>query len=270
MLDELLKLKLFFNKMVHFVLIRHSERLDTHPCDGIAWDDKDTRRYDPPISNLNLPAEATKEMEKALCSYLKVEKINVSRIISSPFRRCIQTAQLIGHYFGVQKYTIDSRVGEVPLEVRRCLLKQEKQTETPTVSLLSNSTIIEILSNQKQRAIVPSDNETKDENKSENDVQVDLQLAPNVYKDLTSNEQFQKDLIGFVQDLKKNYVGVKSDTNQVIIIVTHGQNITWLIEYLTDSSVLLSCDECGWVLFSHTDVLYLQSEKRCHVLSTFT
>ena len=70
--------------------MRHSERLDDVSEDFASipasiWPDKTERPYDTPISNTDLPREAA----------MKLRKYAITKVVSSPFRRCLQTAGIV-------------------------------------------------------------------------------------------------------------------------------------------------------------------------------
>ena len=113
--------------MRHFAVLRHSERLDSLPMeDQLAlvrfqiirsaqienvgqsqscmvsklriiwkqmaaadrrchWTDRDERPYDPPIVDWQLPAVQAQSLKA----------FGIQRIVSSPFRRCLQTAGVV-------------------------------------------------------------------------------------------------------------------------------------------------------------------------------
>ena len=95
------------------VLMRHSIRLDKDGWDvapEALWPDKKTRPYDPPISDFELPATAAKGLRQ----------YRIKAIVSSPFRRCLQTAGIVARTLGITTVHIDDRLGEWYREIERC------------------------------------------------------------------------------------------------------------------------------------------------------
>ena len=96
-------------------LIRHSFREDNDPT-GQEWPDKSNRPYDPPISfkhPYTSPEELPEEKARELQEY------NFTRIISSPFRRCLQTAAIIAKNLGIKTIDVDKGIGEAMSMVSR-------------------------------------------------------------------------------------------------------------------------------------------------------
>eukprot|EP01064_Diplonema_japonicum_P031917 TRINITY_DN586_c0_g1_i1.p1 TRINITY_DN586_c0_g1~~TRINITY_DN586_c0_g1_i1.p1 ORF type:complete len:333 (+),score=75.12 TRINITY_DN586_c0_g1_i1:66-1064(+) len=94
-------------------LMRHSTRQDVNGFEAAPldqWPDKMHRPYDPPISDYDLPAEAG----------LKLKKYNFQAIVSSPYRRCLETAGIVARTIGVDVVHVDDRLGEWCVEVARC------------------------------------------------------------------------------------------------------------------------------------------------------
>ena len=100
-------------------MIRHSARLDE--VFGCTWSDRATRPYDTPISDYDLPTRAASK----LISY------DFQAVVSSPFRRCLQTAAIVANRLGLKVLFVDNRLGEVMHQVRSAIAKQidaEKET----------------------------------------------------------------------------------------------------------------------------------------------
>ena len=93
-------------------MIRHSARLDE--VFGCTWSDRDTRPYDTPISDYDLPTRAASK----LIAY------DFQAVVSSPFRRCLQTAAIIANRLGLKVLFVDNRLGEVMHQVKSAIAKQ--------------------------------------------------------------------------------------------------------------------------------------------------
>jgi len=98
-------------------IMRHSKRLDTvydHNLDTIPdaeWPDRHTRPYDSPISDRALPRDA---VEAGLRKY------GFTAIVSSPFRRCLQTAGIVARELGLSEIHVDNRLSECRDAAMRC------------------------------------------------------------------------------------------------------------------------------------------------------
>ena len=93
-------------------MIRHSARLDE--VFGCTWSDRTTRPYDTPISDYDLPTRAASK----LLSY------DFQAVVSSPFRRCLQTAAVLANRFGLKVLFVDNRLGEVMNQVKMAIVNQ--------------------------------------------------------------------------------------------------------------------------------------------------
>lgn len=101
----------------YFGLIRHGSRLDAR-CDGLdrsqlttLWPDRDARPYDTPIDEDGLAEESAREMLAA--------GVRFDRIVSSPFRRCVQTAALVAKALQIRVIDVHYGLGEAMHEVFR-------------------------------------------------------------------------------------------------------------------------------------------------------
>ena len=95
--------------------MRHSDRLDCETCEiSGAWPDAGQRPYDTPISNEELPLESAQVLKESL-----PEGVAVCAVVSSPFRRCLQTAALAGRQLGLKMLHVDNRLGELMAAVAR-------------------------------------------------------------------------------------------------------------------------------------------------------
>jgi broad specificity phosphatase PhoE len=95
-------------------LLRHSVRADMSSNTPLRpWEDRASRPYDPPIVNVKLVENAA----------LNLQQYNIDKIFSSPFRRCFQTACILGQSLGVTTLIIDNSLGEVMTQVKSALSK---------------------------------------------------------------------------------------------------------------------------------------------------
>jgi len=90
-----------------FGMIRHSVRLDGD--DGAEWDDQAARPYDTPLSDFELPRRQAAALRR----------FNFERIVSSPFRRCLQTAAVLARALGVGVVEVDLELGEAMAHIKK-------------------------------------------------------------------------------------------------------------------------------------------------------
>lgn len=101
----------------HIGVLRHAERADAlDPAvaaslvgEEFAWPDQDVRPYDTPISDFDHPRRAAEQLKA----------YGFTRIISSPFRRCLQTAAAVAAELGVEVVDVHKGVGEAMAQVKR-------------------------------------------------------------------------------------------------------------------------------------------------------
>ena len=91
------------------LFLRHGVRLDQVPNEKIEWTDRKERFYDTPLSEYKLPAQIASN----ILNDEKLAHFNPSKMIISPYRRCIETAAIAANVFGVHHFVIDARIGEI-------------------------------------------------------------------------------------------------------------------------------------------------------------
>jgi broad specificity phosphatase PhoE len=106
----------------HIGMMRHSARLDEIP--GCMWSDQAMRAYDTPICDFDLPVRAA-----AKC---KRDHFKFDAVVSSPFRRCLQTAAIVANYMGLKMLFVDNRLGEVMSKVRSSVRQIKKRNNSMT------------------------------------------------------------------------------------------------------------------------------------------
>lgn len=125
------------------VIMRHAPRLDDDS--NAVWSDKSTRPYDTPISDFQLP----------LSQLDLLKPYNITVVVSSPFRRCLQTAGVICRALRLSSLVIDYGLSEVMHTVR--------STKATNVNFLNSEGILEAVGDSVEIADVrgspPSFNE---------------------------------------------------------------------------------------------------------------
>lgn len=123
--------------------MRHGPRLDDNP--SASWSDKTTRPYDSPLADLSAPLEQIEHLRSS----------NITVVISSPFRRCLQSAGIICRALRISSLVIDYGFSEVMHSVR--------SSGVSNVSFLSSEEILEAIGGSVAvadvRGVPPSFNE---------------------------------------------------------------------------------------------------------------
>ena len=92
--------------------MRHSVRMDDafgfENVAEAAWGDKIARPWDPPICDHELPQHAA----------VLLRKHGFTVVVSSPYRRCLQTAGIVARILKIDTVHVDPRVGEVSTKDR--------------------------------------------------------------------------------------------------------------------------------------------------------
>jgi len=92
------------------IVMRHGVRADIGPPEGNkkSWSDEKTgwpdRPFDPPVGN-------TKFMQEAVDEY-KTKFAKITKIVSSPFRRCLETATFMAIKLGINTIYVNDNLGE--------------------------------------------------------------------------------------------------------------------------------------------------------------
>ena len=105
------------------IIMRHAPRLDDDPNED--WLDKATRPYDTPISDFQLP----------LAQLDLLRPFNITVVVSSPLRRCLQTAGIICRALRLSSLVIDFGLSEVMHTIR--------STKVTSVNYLNREGILE-------------------------------------------------------------------------------------------------------------------------------
>lgn len=113
------------------VMMRHSMRLDVYAAERIpsspelqaAWPDRAARPFDTPL----LPGDEAVDRARAAAAEMTVRGGDsastelVAVIVSSPFRRCLQTAGIVARELGIARVHVDLALGEMMCHVTRML-----------------------------------------------------------------------------------------------------------------------------------------------------
>ena len=136
----------------------------------INFSDKADRPYDLPINDRKLPLEQLKEMKT------KVRNLCIAKIISSPFRRCIQTSVIIAKELNIDTIQVDSRIGETGIAVFREFDEDPKEVAYYSKGKLEREHEIKIEWMDKEHKPIwdtTGENPTNDHGLNKNDRQYD-------------------------------------------------------------------------------------------------
>ena len=189
-----------------FGMIRHSVRLDA--ADGVDWDDRAARPYDTPVSDLELPRRQAEALRR----------FGFGRVVSSPFRRCLQTAAAVARVLGIGVVDVDLELGEAMAHIK----KSGWPSADHELSYLSDEAMRALLIEQDGVELGAVAGE-----------------KPRLGQD--DAERFR----GAVRRLR-----AQSNVGQ--LLVTHGDAIGQAVELLTGQTVI-DVAFCGWVAFEQPD-----------------
>mmetsp|Transcript_23825 Transcript_23825/g.42208 ORF Transcript_23825/g.42208 Transcript_23825/m.42208 type:complete len:207 (+) Transcript_23825:103-723(+) len=98
----------------YIVVMRHSVRVDSD--ENAVWSDQASRPYDSPIKDFELPKHQAQALQKAGASLFDL-------IITSPYRRCLQTSGVLARELGVKRVRVNLGIGEA----RPCVRKIQRE-----------------------------------------------------------------------------------------------------------------------------------------------
>ena len=144
-----------------FVLsIRHSIRLDFQskvPITDQNWPDRNIRPFNTPLlepDGINLAKNTAIE--------IKNYNLQINKIVSSPLRRCLQTALQIALVFNINEITIDYRIIEDNNAILDVIRKHNNNPKLPKIpertTLMSEQHIKNIFDKYKINIIFPKSN----------------------------------------------------------------------------------------------------------------
>jgi broad specificity phosphatase PhoE len=178
--------------------------------------DKEERPYDPPLLDYDIPKLRANQL---------LAKYNITTIVSSPFRRCLQTAGIIAKVLSIPSVDINSYFGEKCTELRKHKLKF--------------NTDINIIREAINPPTVFNNNKT-------------VEGIINEYNDGCNNNMYA---YGDTEDSLKKAIETEistfdCDSNECLLIITHGDNVSNPIHFLPDRNKFFSNSvECGYISF---------------------
>lgn len=209
-------------------VMRHSVRLDSTTSDFAAiddsqWPDRFSRPYDSPISDFELPRRAAASMRSN-------GLLDFDVVISSPFRRCLQTAAIVAKELSVPQIVIDNRLGEFLLAARRTWASAGLEPGEYTYAALSDaeqwSGGVPLLWERESHAVL---------NEADDDLEQRVLSLPHVVASAIAR-------VGGSDQLPSSRV----------LIVTHGDVLNRILPgFDWDTSIgRYSASEGGWVAFA--------------------
>jgi len=211
------------------VVMRHSVRKDKDP--KCSWSDKNLRPYDTPISDFKLPADQAEVMRQ--------RGFGFDLILSSPFRRCLQTAAVVAHKLGVKRIQVLPSIGEKRSAVKRCQrdVWGEDRLADGNVTDLDTAEMLEILKEVSGKTLTAIE-ETK------GDAKEDAVLLAQPGADESDQESLERMQAAFKAACTK-YLA----QGERILAVTHGDAVDASVRAFLPGKVVYDCPECGWAAF---------------------
>jgi hypothetical protein len=178
--------------------------------------DKEERPYDPHLLDYDIPKLRATQL---------LAKYNITKIVSSPFRRCLQTAGIIAKVLGIPSVNINPLFGEKCTELRKHNLKF--------------NTDINIINEAINHPTVFNNNKTVENIiKEYNDG-----CNKNTYAYGDGDESLKKAI-----ELELN--SFDCDSNECLLIITHGDNVSNPRHFLPIRNKIFSNSvECGYISF---------------------
>lgn len=254
------------------IAMRHSVRADMCHNWTELWDpaERQRRPHDSPIANYELPVQCTQRFLASPASFQKI-----TRIVSSPFRRCLQTAGAVCRTLGLDVVEIDFGLCEGMSHVRALhppelsfLSPREMAAAVNSLNYLSGgSSDIKILLINKDNQTVPVDDfinlsEVADIPKLSETVSESFFRFNDCYRRTISRhlEESEKEMI--VEGI------VTSDNPGSVVCVTHWEGVSTLLAALLESDTncvpnrksYSTVSECGYIALELTSHTFIDSQ----------
>jgi hypothetical protein len=178
--------------------------------------DKKERPYDVPLLDYDIPKLRANQL---------LTKYNITKIVSSPFRRCLQTAGIIAKVLSIPSVNINPLFGEKCTELRRLNIKFNtdiniiNEAINPPTVFNNNITVENIIEEYNDGC-----------NK-------------NIYAYGDGEESLKKAI-----ELELN--SFNCDSNECLLIITHGDNVSNPRHFLPKRNKIFSNSvECGYISF---------------------
>eukprot|EP01083_Nonionella_stella_P122517 368672_1 len=244
------------------IVMRHSKRIDQHPkfAPQLQWNEQDQycRPYDPPLCDFQLPLNQIKEVQTF------IPTLHVTKLIVSPFLRCIQTAAVIAKYLNCSNFEIDARLGENALAINRCIKhakNKQKSTHKTQYKVPDHYTDVEYLTiNEMKRIILAlwnssnkdANNEEKCNTRQLTEQELNIEW---IHKENAGNHLHVECAKQYREMLLKN---------DDYLVITHGQVVSDISEALCGK--ILTVDECGWFGVTPHECMKIYSPTSVHIL----
>lgn len=208
-------------------LIRHSFREDNEST-GQEWPDRDERPYDPPIS-FKHPYTSIEDLPREKARQLKEYKF--TRIISSPFRRCLQTAAIIANNLGIRKIDVDKGIGELMIMVSRVRGTRDN---------------FNYLSPEQMGVIIREESDGE----------------ATIGKVSGDDFKFGQDDVAVIRSNFNKLKGeILNTSKQNVLLVTHGDVIGQTLNIVNGETVM-ECNYCDWIIYEEDHTT--QSKLKLH------
>lgn len=204
-------------------MLRHSARIDSLEPPALAalgtdpryaWEDRLARPYDTPISDFELPHSAA----------TRLSEYDFTKIVSSPFRRCLQTAAVVARELGVPTVDVHKGIGEAMAQVKRNGWPDDPDHE------------LSYLSEEEMRATLAGSSVSL--------TSTSVSLG-GVYGE---KPVFGQDDASRIRDVLAEIAAAVGSEGGSVLLVTHGDVVGQWVEMVTRETVVQS-DYCAWVVY---------------------
>ena len=204
------------------VVMRHTLRLDSDP--NSTWSDKHTRPYDTPARCLEHPKPQAK----------KLLDLNITKVVCSPFRRCLQTAAVVCTELGLTQILVNRQVGETMPAVRK--LNKEVLSHVDE----SDHKLIYLSSDESLRVL--------------HAINTSLNIIDFIGEPPAYHETREEGHARFASETRKYCKLIKNDTTHgSILIVSHGDAVATIGTNISNIDIY-SVNECGFIVLKpHED-----------------
>ena len=203
--------------MNFLIVMRHSKRVDS--IENGRWDDMDKRPYDTPISCKNLPVEQGK----------KLIEYGITKVVCSPFRRCLETAALVCREIGVTEVIVDKGFGESMSAVRRI-----NDRRLPPGSP-DSAYCLQYLSKEESEFTLRGLNS-------------DLSISDVLGEKPSYTEDHEEGYQRYIATVERYLNSIESESDHgSVLVVSHGDTVASIGEQLCNYDVY-SVNECGFLV----------------------
>ena len=205
-------------------IMRHSARVDNpddlakaDPTDPrLKWDDEEERPYDTPICDFDLPRDQA----------AKLHEFGFTRVVSSPFRRCLQTAGIVAQELGITTVDVHLGIGEAMAQVKRNGWPDDPEHELTYLTKEGMEAAVKKAPGATGSGLRLGTVHGNKPKFGDDDVQRIRDVLGKMCNELTSSD----------------------DAGGKVLLVTHGDVLAQWVD-MAKRETVLQCDYCGFVVY---------------------